>query len=255
MLQTYTLEDEFQEDGRASQSRGSHSPAQNFHGHKITDIREAVRSDRLNIYINDKFYCSLDISQVVDLGVKIGKELNEEDMAELKRASEFGKLYTRALEYSLSRPHSEKELRDYLHKKTLDKKVRVKNRKTGEYQTKVKEGYDASLVPLVMNRLVERGYINDRRFAELWVENRNAIKGMSMKKLRIELLQKGISDAVIEEVLDSTERNDREELRKVIAKRQRRYSDPQKFTQYLLRQGFKYGDICDELKQEYDDWG
>ena len=46
--------------------------------HRITDIKEAVRDkNRVNIYIDDKFFCSLDISQVVDLHLKIGKELWE----------------------------------------------------------------------------------------------------------------------------------------------------------------------------------
>ena len=38
----------------------------------ITDIKEAVRDqDRLNIYIDGKFFCSLALSQVVDLKLKI----------------------------------------------------------------------------------------------------------------------------------------------------------------------------------------
>ena len=83
----------------------------------ITDIKEAVRDrDRLNVYIDRKFFCSLALSQVVDLKLKIGKQLNDEDLKSLRRASEFGKLYQRALEYALLRPHSQKEMRDYLKK-------------------------------------------------------------------------------------------------------------------------------------------
>ena len=80
----------------------------------VTDIKEAVRDrDRLNVYIDRKFFCSLALSQVVDLKLKIGKQLNDEDLKSLRRASEFGKLYQRALEYALLRPHSQKEMRDY----------------------------------------------------------------------------------------------------------------------------------------------
>ncbi len=40
---------------------------------RITDIKEAVKDkNRVNIYIDDKFFCSLDISQVVDLRLKVG---------------------------------------------------------------------------------------------------------------------------------------------------------------------------------------
>ena len=134
----------------------------------ITDIKEAVRNqDRLNIYIDGKFFCSLALSQVVDLKLKIGRQLSDEELVSLKKASEFGKLYQRALEYALMRPHSQKEMRDYLKKKTLSKAVRIKNKKTGEYQTKMKEGFDASLIEPVLERLIERGYVDDEHFARL----------------------------------------------------------------------------------------
>ncbi len=216
--------------------------------HRVTDIKEAVRDkNRVNIYVNDKFYCSLDIAQIVDFGVKIGRTLSTEELAELKRASDFGKFYARALEYVFLRPHSTKEIRDYLNRKTLSKKIRVKNRKTGEYQTKNREGYDPSLVPLVLKRLDERGYLDDYRFAELWVENRSIKKGVSTKKLRNELMKKGVSTQIIEDVLSNNTRNEREELRKVIARKINRYDDQQKLIQYLMRQGFNYSDILDEL--------
>lgn len=216
--------------------------------HRITDIKQAVRDqNRVNIYVDDKYFCSLDISQVVDLKIKVGKELSDDERAKLKRASEFGKFYQRALEYALMRPRSEKEIRDYLNRKTLNRKVRVKNRKTGEYQTREKQGYDKTLVPLVLERLNARGYIDDHRFAELWVENRNVSKGVSVKKLRNELAQKGISHQIIDDVLDNSARNDEDELRKIIARKANRYPDRQKFIQYLVRQGFNYSDVIDVL--------
>lgn len=216
--------------------------------HRVTDIKEAVRTqNRVNIYVDQKFFCSLDISQVVDFGVKIGKQLSDSELAELKRASDFGKLYSHALEYVFSRPHSSKEIRDYLKRKTLSRKIRVKNRKTGEYQTKVKEGYDATLVPLVLDRLMERGYIDDSKFAAFWVENHNARKGSSLKKLRQELQQKGVSASIIDEALSDSDRDDIGELRKIIAKKAARYPDQQKFIQYLVRQGFSYSDVLDQL--------
>ena len=241
MLETITIFDDDQTAPKRAQS------------HRITDIKQAVRDqNRVNIYLDDKFFCSLDISQVVDLHLKIGKELSDDERAELKRASEFGKFYQRALEYALMRPRSMKEIRDYLNRKTLSRKVRVKNRKTGEYQTKVQEGCDPSLVPLVLKRLEERGYLDDYRFAELWVENRSIKKGISPKKLRNELARKGIGQSIIEEVLQKSSRDERDELRKVITRKANRYADRQKLIQYLVRQGFNYSDVLEELASSSD---
>lgn len=235
MLETHTIYDDV---------TAGKKPA----GHRVTDIKEAVRDkNRVNIYIDDKFFCSLDISQVVDLHIKIGRELEDGELEELKHASDFSKFYSRALEYALTHPHSGKEMRDYLKRKTLDRKVRVKNKKTGEYKTVLKQGYDQSLVEPVFKRLEERGYIDDRRFAETWIENRNITKGSSLKKLRLELAQKGISQSIVEEVLAETDRDDAAELRKIIARKAKKYPDQQKLIQYLLRQGFNYSDILDEL--------
>ena len=223
-------------------------PTNKSQAHRVTDIKEAVRDkNRVNIYIDNKFYCSLDIAQVVDLGVKIGRVFSANELIDLKHASDFSKFYARALEYVFLRPHSTKEIRDYLKRKTLSKKIRVKNRKTGEYQTKIRDGYDPSLVPLVLKRLDEHGYLDDYRFAELWIENRNVKKGVSFKKLRNELLKKGVSAQIIEEVLQNNSRDEREELRKMIARKSNRYDDQQKLVQYLVRQGFNYSDVLDEL--------
>lgn len=221
--------------------------AKKWQSHIVTDIKEAVRDqNRVNIYIDNKFFCSLDISQVVDFHLKIGLKLEEDKLAELKHASEFGKLYTRALEYLMSRPHSKKEIQGYLKRKTLDRKVRVKNKQTGEYKTVDKKGFDKSLIEPVMRRLEERGYIDDTRFARLWVENRNIRKGSSSKKLRTELAQKGVQLNIIDEIMSENLRDEKEELRKIIAKKRAKYDDL-KLTQYLLRQGFNYSDISEEL--------
>ena len=111
----------------------------------------------------------------------------------------------------------------------------------------MREGYDASLVPLVLDRLNQRNYLDDRRFAQFWVENRNVKKGISIKKIQSELAQKGVDQQIIEEVLQGTSRNERDELRKIIARKSNRYKNPQKLIQYLIRQGFNYSDILEEL--------
>ena len=74
---------------------------------KITDIKQAVKNpNRVNIFVNGKYVFSLDVAQVVDLGIKIGLVISKEDLARYKEASEYGKEYQRALEWVLVRPRS-----------------------------------------------------------------------------------------------------------------------------------------------------
>lgn len=209
---------------------------------KITSISAQKRDkDRVNVSVEGKYRFSLDVFQLVDLGIKIGKEYTEEELVALEEESQFGKLYMRALEYCLMRPHSQRELRDYLYRKTRDTRT-----KTGE----VRKGVSVALTERVFNRLKEKSYIDDEKFAAYWIENRNLRKGSSKRKLSAELSAKGVDRAVIERLLSETDRNDLVELQKIINKKRSRYEDEQKFMSYLARQGFSYDDIKTALRND-----
>jgi regulatory protein len=207
---------------------------------KITALTPQQKSDnRVNVIVDGKYRFSLDVYQVIDLGIRVGKEYSETELVELETESQFGKLYGRALEYCMMRPHSGKEVRDYLYRKTLD--VRTK---TGG----IRKGADKAIAGRVFNRLVEKGHIDDEQFTRWWVENRSLKKGASRRKLEAELRVKGVDLQIIEKHLADSARTDDDELRKVIAKKSGRYSDPQKLMRYLARQGFSYDDIKSALQ-------
>ncbi len=197
----------------------------------ITDLKQGVKNpNRVNVFVDGKFSFSLDIAQVVDLGVKVGLALSAEKLEELKRASEFGKLYQRALEWALVRPRSEKEVRDYLYKKVFERKL------------------DKSYIDLIVARLKEKKYLDDTVFAKYYVENRFVKKGISRRRLSLELIKKGVAKEIIAEVLDG--RNDEEEILKMIAKKRARYDD-EKLISYLCRQGFSF-ELVQNLVRDYE---
>ncbi len=197
----------------------------------ITDLKQGVKDpNRVNVFIGGKFSFSLDIAQVVDLGVKVGTKLSTEKLAELKKASEFGKLYQRALEWALVRPRSEKEVRDYLYKKVFERKL------------------DKDYIDLIVTRLKEKKYLDDLVFAKYYVENRFVKKGISRRRLSLELMKKGVAKEIVAEVLDG--RNDEEEILKMIAKKRGRYDD-EKLISYLCRQGFSF-ELVQNLVRDYE---
>lgn len=217
---------------------------------KITGLTTQQKDpNRINVMVDGKFRFSLDIFQIADLGIRVGKEYDEKELVELETESQFGKLYGRALEYSLMRPHSSREVRDYLYRKTLSKKY--KSRRTGEL--KERPGVSKAVTERVFARLVEKGYVDDEKFARFWVENRNQRKGISSRKLRAELAAKGVASDIVERQLAAGGRSDNDELQKIIAKKKRQYPDEQKFMQYLARQGFSYDDIKNALNTEVND--
>lgn len=212
---------------------------------KITAITAQVRDqDRVNVLVDGKYRFSLDILQLGSLGIKVGKDYTEAEIVALEEESQFGKLYTRALEYALMRPRSRREVNDYLYRKTRDAPT-----KTGG----IRKGVSKELTVRVFERLVEKGYVDDEKFAHFWIENRNLRKGTSMRKLSAELSAKGVDRSIIDRLLDETDRQDENELQKIIAKKRHRYEDEQKFMAYLARLGFGYDDIKSALSEENED--
>lgn len=238
----------------------------------ITDLKQGVKnSNRVNVFINKMYAFSLDVAQVVDFRLKIGKAVSDEELAEYKKASEFGKEYQRALEWVLVRPRSVRELKDYLRRREIqnDAKERKKEwdrdraiaelvakgedvdaerlrKRTERVRAKKAKQEKYDFKDLIAERLIGRGYVDDRKFAEFWAENRSVRKGISGKRLRMELAKKGIAKEIIDEVLDG--RNDETEVLKIIAKKRAKYDD-EKLIAYLCRQGFSY-DLVSRLVKE-----
>ncbi len=217
----------------------------------VTNLTPQVRDpDRINVFIDGVYKLSLTTRQVIDLGVKVGQVLDEERRKELEERSVFGKVFARTLEWSLSRPRSERELNQYLYKKTLD---RTSKRKDG--QTYVVKGIPKQVVDEVARAIIEKGYVNNESFARFWVENRMRRKGVSLRRLKAELVQKGIDREIVDAVIDESDRSDESEIQKVINKKRNSYKTEEKLIGYLARQGFSYDDIKKALSsdQEFGD--
>ena len=213
---------------------------------KISAISlQAKNENRVNVSVDGNYRFSLDVFQVGEIGLKIGNEYTEQELAEIENESQFGKLYMRALEFCLLRPHSAREVKDYLWRKTKQTKY-----KTRDGQIKERDGVSQSNAERVFDRLIEKGHIDDVKFARFWVEHRNVTKGSSTRKLSAELQLKGVERSIIEEVLSDSLRSDSDELQKVLAKKRAKYPDQQKLIAYLARQGFKYDDIRTALDRE-----
>lgn len=138
---------------------------------KVTDLRVGVRDEnRVNIFLDNKFAFSLTIAQVSDFKLKRGMILTPEEITKIQSASDFGKLLQRSIEYALSRPHSEKEIRDYLKRKKMKREIEQKRydsfleklESDAEYREKVKE--IRSNVREKNKKLQEKDFTEDNRF-------------------------------------------------------------------------------------------
>ena len=196
--------------------------------------------------VDGKYRFSLDVFQVGELGLKVGREYSDDELTALEDESQFGKLYARAMEYCLTRPRSVKELRDYLWRKT--RQIKKRSPKTSEIIER--PGVKSEITEWVLERLIEKKYLDDEKFARFWLEHRFLQKGTSIRRLKLELVQKGIDREMINQLIAENIRSDDEELQKIIAKKRYKYADDQqKFMAYLARQGFSYDDIRAALEE------
>lgn len=197
---------------------------------KVTALKAAVKTrGRINVFIDDTYSFSLDESQLLGSGLRIGRELTEAELTHLKDESIFGKAYGRALDFIMRRPRSIKELRDYGWKKQWPKE----------------------LTERVIEKLSTKGYLNDQRFAEAWVRHRAMGKPISQRKLKLELQQKGVAEEFVHAALvdEQSEFDETTALRRLIEKKRSKYGDEQKLIAYLARQGFAYDDIKQALTE------
>lgn len=191
---------------------------------KITAIKRQVRrQDRYSIYIDSKYMFSFSQSELMNSGLKVGRELTQQELDELQDTATVDKAYDRALNLISHRPRSEGEIREYLRRKDLT-------------------DHD---ITTVVNRLTERGYLDDADFARRWVATRRLLKSTSKRRLMQELRQKRVSSDIISQALEDDETDERGVLRELIARKrkQTKYQDNLKLMQYLSRQGYNYDDI------------
>lgn len=202
---------------------------------KITAIKTQVKNaGRYSLYVDGEYAFSLSADALLDAKLVNGQEISAEEVKLYKKLSADDKAYGLALAYVARRMRSEGELRDYFRRKQ----------------------YDAALGDQLMARLRHVGLVDDREFAQHWVENRRLLKSISSRRLRLELKQKHISDQIIAEVLsaDTVGADDRHALQELVAKKctQSRYQERDKLMAYLLRQGFSYDDVKDALQDVND---
>ncbi len=147
---------------------------------RITAIEPQQKNpQRVNVYLDGEF--AFGLASIVAAWLKVGQELGEEKIASLKAEDEREVTYQKALHFLSYRPRSSAEVRQNLSKR----------------------GISESLIDETVNRLQEAGLVNDEAFARAWVENRNTFRPSGKPALRMELRRKGLSDEIVQSVLDT----------------------------------------------------
>lgn len=187
-------------------------------------------SNRVNVYLDGEF--AMGLTRITAAWLKVGQILNDHEVEQLIANDVVEKAYLKALRYLSYKPRSEREIKDRLSK----------------------YGYEDRVIELVQDKLVEKGYVDDHQFAEMWVENRTNFRPRSSKLLRWELRNKKVSEEIISSILeeiDSEENLARAAALKYIHRLSNCEHDQfnKRLAGFLSRRGFSYA-VCAPILAE-----
>jgi regulatory protein len=177
--------------------------------------------NRVNIFLDGEFSFGL---YIINAGhLKVGQTISKETIDSLMKDDQIEDGFQKALKFISYKPRTKFE---------VVKKLREND-------------FDEGSISIVMEMLIEKGYVNDSHYAKNWVENRSIYKPRSKKLITWELKNKQISEEIISEV--TGDMIPEEKLAMLAAEKYaRRLSGIEKevffrrLSGYLIRRGFSY---------------
>ena len=202
----------------------------------ITALKAQKRNNqRINVHLDDEF--AFGISRIVAARIELGQQLSPEEIKELQEKDSAEKAYQRALNFLSYRPRSQAEV--------------VRNlRKHETPENQIEE---------TIERLLKNNLVNDEDFAQLWVENRSEFRPRGAYALRMELRQKGLSDDIIDPVLNNVNEEElayRAALQRGYRLRNYEWNEfRKKLSGFLSRRGFSYQIISNTVSKVWEELG
>ena len=202
---------------------------------EITSI-EPRRKGLSQLYINGEQAMKLDTFVLTTMGIKVGKELTDEELYALIQASDARRAQEKALYLLEFRSHSKKELAEKIARTAASKEAAAE----------------------AVNRMEELGLLDDRAYAESLARSLINRKKYGTRRVRQELRFKGIDTEMIDEILMDYEDQDFDEtIRDFLEKKYADFrEDPavkRRAIAALNRRGYDYDEIKRAMHAEIEE--
>ena len=206
---------------------------------RITSLQtQTTDKERISIFVDNRFLLGVNALIVLQMGLKVGQVLTEEQLMQLRSEELLQQAVDRALNYLSFRPRSREEVRRYLKKKETP----------------------PELIDVVLERLDRLDFVNDRAFASFWIESREQFNPRGSNVLKNELRMKGVDRDVVDELVS----DEGDEERALIAGRKKAASllrlpdmDYKTFRtrlgSFLQRRGFGFGVTTHTVKALWEE--
>jgi regulatory protein len=155
---------------------------------RITSLEPQVNNpERFNLYVDGRFLLGIHAEIVLKMGLQVEQELLPEQLEQLRSEEAEQQAVDRALNYLSFRPRSREEVRRYLRRKETP----------------------AEIIEAALARLDRLDFVNDRTFAEFWIEAREQFSPRGAHALKNELRMKGVEREVVDELVDDEQDEER----------------------------------------------
>ncbi len=204
--------------------------------YRITGI-EPSGQKKFRVSVNEQFAFILYKSELLHYRLEIGKELTESEFLFLHDEVVLKRAKVKALKLLADMGRSESELRQKLSL----------------------AGFPEDIVEGAVEYVRTFGYINDREYIRSVIYSKKQSK--SRKEIFAWLMQKGLSDELVKEVMEEEMTGDDEVDMAVKLLRKKRYTSDvdsktrEKIFAYLMRKGIPYSTIKEAVKILEDDNG
>lgn len=201
----------------------------------ITELKMQKRNkNRVNLYLDGKYFCALDLETTVKNQLKVGTIISEQKLEEIQTQSEKQSAYLKVLKLISTRYKTQKEVERYLYD----------------------NGYLSQTVYYCISKLMEYHYIDDERYVESYISAHKSSNGRL--KIKQELMQKGVAESIIDNALASEGFVQDDEILALAEKYMKNKDDTKenyvKLFRHLMSKGFQYDEIKNALKKEIEWW-
>jgi regulatory protein len=210
-------------------------------------VNRIIKKDAKNVIIHfdddEVLFLSVDI--FYKSGLKKNDEISDDRFSSLIKENQLFHIRQRAFRYLGRRQHSTSELRIKLKQK----------------------GYETEYINEVLDNLKQKNYLDDTKFADMFVEEKMKLKLWGEQKLRSELIKRGIESDIITDVLRNNI-SEEDKLNNAMIIASKKYNAlmnrglnnetiKNKLVTFLNSRGYNYDvikEVCDELIIEDDNY-
>lgn len=214
---------------------------------KITAL-ESQKKDpsRVSVYADGLFYCGVSVNNIAKYSLYAGKDVDEKVLENMKFSELVDRFFDRAISFLERAPKTEKQVKQYIKELAFKKKGKWFEELNNEDFGKISE--------IVLGKLNEYQYIDDKRYAELFVSSRMRTKPRGKDILLMELIVKGVSREIASEVVNNLVEDEYGLLKQTYYKKYKDENitmEDRKKIDFLRRKGFNWDLIEQFINNEF----